>query len=91
MQKFGMTFKTERMPEKWHGHFSFKVPGTELWGVDIVHTFDFGTGHTGLGSARIPHVFAGSQDLYERECGSSPTSGTAYPLVRGVFALTGLR
>jgi hypothetical protein len=41
---------------------------------------------SGLG--RIPYVAAGSQRSQGLEYGSSPTSGTAYPLVRGDFALT---
>lgn len=57
-------------------------------GVDIVHTFGFIPGRTVLALLRIPHVFAGSQCLQAPEDSSSPTSGTAYPLVRGAFALT---
>ena len=59
-----------------------------IWGVYNVHTLGFGLGRTGAGLGRIPHVFGSSQCLQGRECSSSPTSGTAYPLVRGVFALT---
>ena len=36
----------------------------------------------------FPYVFGTSQCLQGLECGSSPTSGTADPLVSGVFALT---
>ena len=54
-------------------------------GVDSVHTLGRGLGRTGAGLARIPHVSAGSQCLQELESGSSPTSGTVLPQVRGLF------
>lgn len=54
-----------------------------IWGVDSVHTFGFGLGCTSVGSGRIPHVSAGAQCLQGLECGSSPTSGTVFPQVRG--------
>jgi hypothetical protein len=53
-----------------------------------VHTLGSGLGRTTTGLGRIVHVLGTSQCLRGRECSSSPTSGTAYPLVRGVFALT---
>ena len=56
--------------------------------VHIVHSFGFGLGRISVGLARIGHVFWSSQCLQVLECGSSPTSGTADPLVRGDFALT---
>jgi hypothetical protein len=40
---------------------------------------------TATGLARIPHVSATSHSFQGRESRSSPTSGTAYPLVRGGF------
>jgi hypothetical protein len=57
------------------------------WGVYIVHILVFGSGRTGAGSARTPHVSAGAQCLRGSECGSSPTSGTVLPQVRGFFAV----
>ncbi len=57
-------------------------------GVDSVNTISVGLGRTGAGLARTRHVFGSSQCFQGSECGSSPTSGTAFPLVRGVFALT---
>ena len=56
--------------------------------VDSVNTFGLGLGRTSAGLGRIAYVFGSSQCLQGLECGSSPTSGTADPLVRGVFALT---
>ena len=52
-------------------------------GVNSVHTLGPGPGRTGAGLARIPYVWAGVQCLQAMEPGSSPTSGTADPLVRG--------
>ena len=54
-------------------------------GVHNVHTFGFGLGRMLVGSGRFPHVSGGVQCLQGRECSSSPTSGTAFPLVRGGF------
>jgi hypothetical protein len=56
--------------------------------VDSVHTFASGLARTAAGRGHIPHVSATLRCLQGLECSSSPTSGTAYPLVRGVFALT---
>ena len=56
--------------------------------VDNVHTLGLGLGRAPVGSGRIPYVSAGVQCSQGLECSSSPTSGTAFPLVRGVFALT---
>ena len=53
--------------------------------VDIVHAFRFGSGRTSAGLGRIRYVFGSSQWLQGLECGSSPTSGTADPLVGGDF------
>jgi len=58
--------------------------------VNNVHTFRPGLARTAIGLARIPYVSATSQSSQSLESRSSPTSGTAYPLVRGVFALTSL-
>ena len=59
-----------------------------IGGVDSVHTFGHGLGRTGAGLGRIPYVSAGVQCLQGLESGSSPTSGTAFPQVRGVFGLS---
>jgi len=56
--------------------------------VDIVHTLSVGSDSRAVRLLRIPHVFGSSKCLQGLEYSSSPTSGTAYPLVRGVFALT---
>jgi hypothetical protein len=53
--------------------------------VDSVNTVGFGLGRTSAGLARIAYVFWSSQCWRGLECGSSPTSGTADPLVRGDF------
>ncbi len=53
--------------------------------VDNVHTFRLGLTGTAAGLARIPHVSATAQCFQGLESRSSPTSGTAYPLVRGGF------
>jgi hypothetical protein len=53
--------------------------------VHIVHTFGVELGRTGAGSGRTPHVSGSSQCLQGLECGSSPTSGTVFPQVRGGF------
>jgi hypothetical protein len=57
-------------------------------GVHFVHTLGCGLGRTSTGLARIRYVFGSSQYLQGLECGSSPTSGTTFSLVRGDFALT---
>jgi hypothetical protein len=78
-------------PQESDREMSLRPHGTdpfEVGGVDSVNTFGFRPGNTWVGSGRIPHVFARSQCFQGLECSSSPTSGTAYPLVRGVFALT---
>jgi hypothetical protein len=53
--------------------------------ADNVHTFHLGLPRTATGLARIPHVSGTSQCSQASESRSSPTSGTAYPLVRGGF------
>jgi hypothetical protein len=53
--------------------------------VHIVHTLGFGSGRTGSGLGRIAEVFGGVADIQGPEPGSSPTSGTAFPVVRGGF------
>ncbi|MCB5293475.1 hypothetical protein BJQ90_02925 [Arthrobacter sp. SO3] len=68
--------------------------GAAVWGrplagrigsVDSVHTLGPGLGRTGAGLARIPHVSAGAQCLQGPEPGSSPTSGTVFPQVKGLL------
>ncbi len=54
-------------------------------GVHNVHTLGFGSGRTGAGLGRIPEVFGGVAEIQGLEPGSSPTSGTVFPQVRGVF------
>jgi hypothetical protein len=56
--------------------------------VDSVNTFRVVLPRKSIELARIPYVFTGSQCFQGLECSSSPTSGTGYPLVRGLFALT---
>ena len=56
-------------------------------GVHIVHTLGFGSGRTGAGLGRIPYVWAGVPCLQGLEPGSSPTSGTVFPQVRGFLVL----
>jgi hypothetical protein len=56
-------------------------------GVDSVHTLGPGLGRTGAGLGRIPYVWAGVQCLQGLEPGSSPTSGTVFPQVRGFFGV----
>ncbi len=51
--------------------------------VDSVHTFRLGLARTATGLPRIPHVSASPQCSQGLESRSSPTSGTADPLVRG--------
>ncbi len=55
----------------------------KIGGVDSVHTLGFGLVRTSAGLGRIPHVWAGVQCLQGLEPGSSPTSGTVFPQVRG--------
>jgi hypothetical protein len=57
-------------------------------GVDGVNRFSLGLGRTSARLARIAYILWSSQRLQGLECGSSPTSGTTFSLVRGDFALT---
>ena len=65
------------------GVFGLSPQGKKA-GVHNVHTPGFGPGRTGAGLCRIPYVSSGVQCLQGLEPGSSPTSGTVDPLVRGV-------
>ncbi|WP_263422375.1 phenylacetaldoxime dehydratase family protein [Arthrobacter sp. StoSoilB5] len=53
--------------------------------VDNVHAFHLGLARTSAGLPRVPQVSAISHCFQGLEARSSPTSGTAYPLVRGGF------
>jgi hypothetical protein len=53
--------------------------------VDSVNTLGFGSGCTTVGLARIAYLFRSSLCFRGLECGSSPTSGTVFPQVRGLF------
>jgi hypothetical protein len=55
-------------------------------GVDNVNRLGLGLGRTSAGLARMRYVFGSSQCLQGLECGSSPTSGTVFPQVRGFLA-----
>lgn len=87
-----LSWSTEGTPHRWLAEMG-RLPVEESYGkskrkgVDIVHTLAIGLGRNGAELARIPRVFASFQCLQGLEASSSPTSGTAYPLVRGVFAL----
>ena len=70
------------------GRFSSLVGGAEVGkkeGVHNVHTLGFGSGRTGAGLGRIAEVCGGIQCLQGLEPGSSPTSGTVFPQVRGLL------
>jgi hypothetical protein len=54
-------------------------------GVHNVHTLGFGSGRTGGGLGRIADVFGEVAEIQGPEPGSSPTSGTAFPLDKGGF------
>ena len=60
-------------------------------GVHNVHTLGFGSGRTPAGLGRIAKDFGGVADLQGLEPGSSPTSGTVFPRVRGLGASEYLR
>jgi hypothetical protein len=71
-------------PIKGHG-WGLKAGRTE--GVHNVHTLGFGSGSIGAGLDRIAEVFGGVTDSRGLEPGSSPTSGTVSPQVRGLFGV----
>jgi hypothetical protein len=82
-------FRVGPIPEACSSYWSEIGAGVgKKEGVHNVHTLGFGSARTSAGLRRIRHVSGTSQCLQGLECSSSPTSGTAYPLVRGVFALT---
>jgi hypothetical protein len=53
--------------------------------VYVVHALRFGLGRISAGLGRIRDVFWSSQCLQGLKSGSSPTSGTRYPLSQGRF------
>ena len=70
------------------GHVSSLVGSAESGqseGVHKVHTSGFGSDRTGAGLGRIAGVCGGVADIQGREDGSSPTSGTVFPQVKGLF------
>jgi hypothetical protein len=83
----GLIVSTTAKPHGFHvacGRW-LKSLKRRFWGVDNVNTFGVGLGRTSAGLGRIRYVFWSSQCLQGLECSSSPTSGTADPLVRGDF------
>ena len=81
---------TARKPQRPRPRRRFRCPGlgTELArkeGVHNVHTLGFGPGRTRAGLGRIGEEFGGVADFQGLEPGSSPTSGTVFPQVRGPF------
>ena len=63
------------------------LPQGSKEGVHNVHTLGFGSGRTGAGLARIAEDFGGVAGSQGLEPGSSPTSGTVFPQVRGIFGV----
>ena len=57
-------------------------------GVHNVHTLGFGSGRTGAGLGRIAEVFGEVAEIQGLEPGSSPTSGTVFPQVRGILCVS---
>jgi hypothetical protein len=56
-------------------------------GVRNVHALGLGLGRIGAGLGRIGEVSGGVAGLQGLESGSSPTSGTVFPQVRGFLAV----
>ena len=52
-----------------------------------VHTLGFGSGRTGAGPGRLAEVCGGVAEVQVLEPGSSPTSGTVFPLFKGLGRL----
>ncbi|MET3949099.1 hypothetical protein ABIB49_003825 [Arthrobacter sp. UYCu512] len=70
------------------GRLGSLVGGAEVGkkeGVHNVHTLGFGSGRISAGLGRIAEVFGRVAENQGLEPGSSPTSGTVFPQVRGVF------
>ena len=75
---------------------TLSIHGAAVWGrplvgriggVDSVHTLGHGLGRTGAGLGRIAEVCGGVAEMQGLEPGSSPTSGTVFPQVRGFLVL----
>ena len=64
---------------------NWSVAARQKGGVHNVHTLGSGSGRTGAGLGRIADVCGGLAEIQGLEPGSSPTSGTVFPQVRGVF------
>ena len=72
------------------GRFGSPAGGAEVGtkeGVHNVHTLGFGSGRTGAGLGRSADVSGGVAEIQGPEPGSSPTSGTVFPQVRGFLVL----
>jgi hypothetical protein len=70
------------------GRLNSVVGGAEAGkkeGVHNVQTLGFGSGRTGAGLGRIAEIFGGVAEIQGQEPGSSPTSGTVFPQVRGLL------
>jgi hypothetical protein len=72
-------------PPGWEARQLLTVRDLSESGVDNVHILRFGSGRTAGGLGRIAYVFWSSQCLQGPESGSSPTSGTRYPLSQARF------
>jgi hypothetical protein len=81
------TKATAPLPYQEAGQLSQLVGMVSERAVYNVPTFCFGLGRTSVGLARIRDVFWSSQCWQGWECGSSPTSGTVFPQVRGLLVL----
>jgi hypothetical protein len=75
-----------RMPLPTSGALGFSAARQKV-GVHMVHTVGFGLGRIGAGLARTGDVFRGVAAFQGLESGSSPTSGTCFPLSEGVLLL----
>ena len=62
-----------------------ELPREAKTAVHNVHTPGVRSGRTGAGLGRIPYVCGGVAEIQGLVPGSSPTSGTVFPQVRGVF------
>ena len=66
---------------------SVLLPQGRKGGVHNVHTLGFGSGRTGAGLDRTAEVCGGMAEIQGLEPGSSPTSGTVFSLLRGLFGV----
>jgi hypothetical protein len=82
------TWTNRAVARPWGGSAAVAWSCTKICqkgGVDSVNRFGIGLGRTSAGLTRIRYVFGSSQCLQGLECGSSPTSGTVFPQVRGLL------